>query len=109
MNTLLAELEYGHIDFAEYSSQQFATVIFDRGEDSEKTLITILQDGKIKQIDGDNRYNPSARRRSSCVYVHEEWEDGKTIKICTIQHKGITLVEVHSVSEDELEYLFGKA
>jgi len=106
-NSLLAELNYDQVDFEVNSSQQFATVIFDRNEDEQNTLITILKDGKINQIDGDNRFNPSARRHSSCVYAHEEWEGGKVIKICTIQHKGITLIEIHSVSDEELNYLFG--
>ena len=104
--SLLKELNFDEIDFEVNSSQQFATVLFDRGEDSETTLITIFKDGKIRQFDGDNRYNPSARRHSSCVYAKEEWADGKTIKICTIQHKGTTLVEIHDVSEEELSYLF---
>lgn len=103
---LLKELEYGNIDFEIYSSQQFATVVFDRAEDEEKALITIIKDGKINQFEGDNQYNPSGRRRSTCVYAREEWDDGKTIKICTIQHKGTTLVEVHSVDQEELHYLF---
>ena len=108
MESLLKNLEFEEIGFEVHSSQQFATVVFDRVEDDEKTLITIFKDGKIKQIDGDNRYNPSARRHSSCVYVKEEWEDGKIIKICTIQHKGTTLLEIHSVSHEEYSYLFGK-
>jgi Cdc6-like AAA superfamily ATPase len=103
--TILKLLNYEEIDFEEYSSQQFATVLFDRSEDAAETLITTIKEGKINQFDGDNRYNPSARRHSSCVYVREEG-DRKTIKICTIQHKGTTLVEVHSVSEEELNYLF---
>lgn len=102
----LKELKFEEIDFEVNSSQQFATVLFDRSEDSETTLITIFKDGKIKQIDGDNKYNPSARRHSSCVYIKEEWDDGKTIKICTIQHKGTTLVEIYKVSKEELSYLF---
>jgi len=104
--TKLKELNYENIDFEENSSQQFATVLFDRGEDQEEAKITIIKNGKINKFTGDNKYNPSARRHSSCVYVKEEWEDGKTIKICTIQHKGNTLIEVHSVSNDELNYLF---
>ncbi|MCF7971918.1 MAG: hypothetical protein K9L22_12235 [Methylococcaceae bacterium] len=102
----LKVLNYDDIDFEECSSQQFATVLFDRGEDAEQTLITIVKDGKINQFTGDNKYNPSLRRHASCVYVREEFEDGKTIKICTVQHKGLTLIEVHSVSDDELNYLF---
>lgn len=102
----LKELEYEGIDFGVHSSQQFATVLFDRNEDGEKCSITVIKDGKINQFDGDNTYNPSARRHSSCVYIKEEWQDGKTIKICTIQHKGTTLIEVHSVLQDELTYLF---
>ncbi|AUB79820.1 short-chain dehydrogenase [Candidatus Thiodictyon syntrophicum] len=107
MSDLLKELNFDDIDFQVCSSQQFATVLFDRREDSEETLITIFKDDKIKQMDGDNRYNPSSRRHSSCVYVTEEWQDGKTIKICTIQHKGTTLVKIYGVSEQELSYLFG--
>lgn len=99
-------LDFDGINFAVNSSQQFATVLFDRSEDNETTLITIFKDGKIKQIDGDNKYNPSARRHSSCVYVKEEFDGGKVIKICTIQHKGTTLVEIHEVSNDEISYLF---
>lgn len=108
MESLLKTLEFEEIDFEVQSSQQFATVLFDRNEDDSKTLITIIKDGKIKQIDGDNSYNPSTRRHSSCVYVQEEWQDGKIIKICTVQHKGTTLVEIHSVSHEEYSYLFGK-
>jgi hypothetical protein len=104
--SLLKEFEFEEIDFEIHSSQQFATVLFDRSEDDKKTLITIIQDGVIKQIDGNNKYNPSARRHSSCVYVKEEWEGGKVIKICTIQHKGTTLIQVHRVQQDELSYLF---
>lgn len=105
----LIELNYEEISFEECSSQQFATVLFDRAEDSEKTFITVIKDGKINQFDGDNKYNPSGRRHSSCVYVKEEWSDGKTIKICTIQHKGVTLIEIHSVSESEINYLFERS
>ena len=105
MNTLIKSLKFEEINFEIYSSQQFATVLFDRAEDSELTAITIIKDGKIKKIDGDNKYNPSLRRHSSCVYVEEE-NGGKTIKICTIQHKGVTLVEVHKVDQNELDYLF---
>lgn len=81
-------------------------MLFDRGEDEETTLITIIKDGKINQFDGDNKYNPSARRHSSCVYAQEELDGGKIIKICTIQHKGTTLIEVHDVDEEEILDLF---
>ena len=104
--SLLKELNYEEIDFQEYQSQQFATVLFDRPEDAEDTLITVIRDGKINQFDGDNKYNPSARRHSSCVYVKQEFDDSECIKICTIQHRGSTLVQIHSVSQDELDYLF---
>ncbi len=104
--TILKKLDYEDIDFEESASQQFATVLFDRSEDQEETQITIIKDGKINQFTGDNEYNPSSRRHASCVYVKEEGEDGKTIKICTIQHKGFTLIEVHSVSNVEINYLF---
>jgi hypothetical protein len=100
------ELKFDDIDFEVYSSQQFATVLFDWGEDQEETLITVIKGRKINQFNGDNKYNPSMRRHSSCVYVKEEGTGGGTIKICTIQHKGVTLVEVHSVSNDEINYLF---
>jgi len=102
----LKELKFDEIGFEVNSSQQFATVIFDRGEDSEKTEITVIRDGKVHQFEGDNRFNPSVRRHSSCVYVKEEWSDGKAIKICTIQHKGTTLVEIHEVLQEEIDYLF---
>ena len=102
----LKELEYSDIDFEVSSSQQFATVVFERGEDEEKVLITIIKNGKINQFEGNNKYNPSTRRRSTCVYAKEEWEDGKIIKVCTVQHKGTTFVEVHSVEQDEIDYLF---
>ncbi|WP_313037098.1 hypothetical protein [Stutzerimonas nitrititolerans] len=104
----LKELDFSDVGFSVESSQQFATVIFDRAEDSESCAITIVANGKINQFVGNNRYNPSGRRHSSCVYVQEEWEDGEIIKICTIQHKGTTFVEVHSVTLDEMEYLFPK-
>lgn len=103
---ILKQIEYEEIDFEVNSSQQFATVVFDRAEDEEEALITVIKGGMINQFKGSNEYNPSIRRRSTCVYVKEEWEDGKVIKICTIQHKGITLLEVRSVDQAELEYLF---
>ena len=102
----LKEIEYDDIDFEVHSSQQFATVIFDRSEDEEQASITIFKDGMINQINGNNKYNPSRRRWSTCIYVEEEWLGGETIKICIIQHKGTTQVEVHSVDQDELSYLF---
>jgi hypothetical protein len=105
MDTLLKSFSLDGLDFNNYSSQQFATVLFDRNEDSEDVIITVVKDGKIHQFDGDNRYNPSTRRHSSCVYAKEESSD-KTIKICIIQHKGTTLIEVHSVSQEEVSYLF---
>ena len=46
----IKELNYDEIDFQEYSSQQFATVLFDRSEDETEILITIIKDGKINQI-----------------------------------------------------------
>lgn len=101
----LTQLSFDDIDFDVYNSQQFATVIFDRIEDSPETDITVVKDGKIHQFKGDNRFNPSLRRWSSCVYAQEENSD-KVIKICTIQHKGDTRIEIHEVSSDELEYLF---
>lgn len=104
--SMLKRLDDTDVDFEFCSSQQFATVIFDRAEDAENTLITVFKDGKINQFEGDNKYNPSARRHSSCVYVQEEGQNGKTIKICTIQHKGTTFVEVHNVLDGELSDLF---
>lgn len=104
--SLLKKLDYQDIDFEGNSSQQFATVVFDRGEDSETSSITIIKDGKITQFDGTNKYNPSERRNSSCVYVHEEEDKNKVIKICTIQHKGNTYLEIHNVTQEELNYLF---
>jgi hypothetical protein len=101
----LKELNYDDIDFEVNSSQQFATVLFDRPEDSSKTLITVIKDKKVHQFDGDNKYNPSARRHSSCVYVGGEY-DVKVIKICTIQHKGTTSIELYKVDQEELDYLF---
>lgn len=106
--TQLKEIEYDNIPFEVNSSQQFATVIFDRGEDDETCSITVLKDGKINQFEGYNEYNPSSRRWATCVYTKEEWPDGKVIKICTIQHKGSTLIEVHSVDQAELDYLFNR-
>ncbi len=106
--SLLEQIELQDIDFEINSSQQFATVLFDRAEDDSKTLITTFTDGKINQFEGDNKYNPSKRRHSSAVYVMEEAQnrdDSKFIKICTIQHKGITSIEVHEVLTEELEYL----
>jgi len=99
------ELKFDDIGFEVDSSQQFATVLFDRDDDQEEALITVIKGGKINQFNGDNKYNPSKRRRASCVYVKEEGTDS-TIKICTVQHKGSTLVEVHTVSNDEINYLF---
>jgi len=108
MESLLKKIEFEEIEFDVHSSQQFATVSFDREEDGEKSLITVLKDGRINQFEGDNKYNPSTRRHSSCVYVKEEFNDGKVIKICTVQHKGTTLIEIHGVSHEEYSYIFGK-
>jgi len=100
------DLDEQNINFEFCSSQQFATVNFDRDEDSDKVLITIIQNGKIKQIDGDNKYNPSKRRSSSCAYLKEESNDSNIVKLCTIQHKGNTLFEIHKVSNEEFIYMF---
>lgn len=94
-------------DFEFNGSQQFGTVSFDRKEDSEKTLITVIYKGNVRQFEGGNLFNPSGRRSSSCVYVKEECSN-KCIKICTVQHKGITYLCVEKVSRDEVIYLFGE-
>lgn len=39
---LLKELHYDEIDFEVNSSQQFATVLFERVEDRDETLITVM-------------------------------------------------------------------
>ena len=106
METLLTRIDYEEIDFEVYESQQFATVLFDREEDADTTLITVIKDKKVKQFEGDNKYNPSKRRHSSCVYVREEQDPTTVIKICTIQHKGETLLEIHKVPKEELSFLF---
>jgi len=111
------------VDFNIYASQQFATVLFDREQDSSDVLITVIKDGKVKQFQGNDNYNPSLRRWSSCVYVAEEevfqqaetidasgfvdWTAGKVMKVCTIQHKGETMIELHKVPKEEIDYLFG--
>ncbi len=94
----------GKIDFDFFSSQQFATVTFDRTEDDTKSTITTIQNGKINQFIGDNKYNPSQRRISTCTYIIEETSD-KVVKFCTIQHKGQTVHQVLPVDQNEIEYL----
>lgn len=106
--TLLKEFEYDEVHFENHSSQQFATVVFEREEDAAESFVTVICGRTINQFFGTNQYNPSSRRRATCVYAREEWEGGDTIKVCTIQHKGSTLIEVHSVDQDELDYLFGR-
>jgi len=91
--------------------QQFATVLFDRREDAEEAKITIITGkGVVNQKMGGNRYNPSSRRHSVCTYIKNEScpESRPTtaIKFCVIQHKGLTLFEIHSVSPEEMDYLF---
>lgn len=101
MSTLIEKIENNDMS----GTQLFATVLFDRDEDSETSLITVMKDGKIKQFDGNNKYNLSKRRCSSCMYIKLEL-DASIIKICTIQHKGNTLIEIHKVLEEELKYIF---
>lgn len=98
--SLLKSLEYEKTDFEWYSSQQFATVVFENGQ------TTVLRDGLVDEFKYDGEYNPSRDRNSSCVYVKEEWEDGKVVKICTIQHKGLTMIEIHSVDKKEMDFIF---
>lgn len=87
-----------------HNSQQFATVIFDRTEDATETTITTVQNGIINQFKGDNKYNPSDRRISTCVYIIEE-ESNHVVKLCTVQHKGITTTQLWDVKRAELTYL----
>ncbi|WP_067586484.1 hypothetical protein [Endozoicomonas ascidiicola] len=94
------ELPFG---FETTASQQFATVLFDRPEeDSTDCKITVItRDGMVNQFMSNNTHNPSIRRHASCVYVMEEFNN-TFMRICTIQHKGITLLEVEEVFEQEL-------
>lgn len=94
------------LPFDIYESQQYATVVFDREEDSEKTNISILKDGNVEQFMGNNEYNPSERRHATCIYIREEQNPNNNIKICIIQHKGITILDVLKVSKKEFKYLF---
>lgn len=98
-------LDINNIDFDIYSSQQFATVSFDRKEDCKTVNITVIKDGKVSTFVGDNKYNVSKRRISSCVYIRQEY-GSKMIKVCTWQHKGITDVNVYKVSKKEYNDLF---
>ena len=104
--TKLKDLGSGDVSFEIHSSQQFATVVFQRSEDEEQALITIIRDGLVGQFKGSNKYNPSTRGISTCVYAKEEGMGGKHFKICTLQHKGHTQVEVHNVEYAELYGLF---
>ncbi len=123
-NNLLSQLEDINTGILDPNSQQFATVCFDGGEDADSRLITIIESysGRVTQFDSKQeglQYNPSRRRISSCVYVANEQcmvdgngealpvhKFGGVVKICTIQHKGLTLLEVHEVSKSEMRYLF---
>ena len=98
-------LNIDDIDFNLYASQQFATVSFDRKEDADIVNITVLKDGKVSTFKGNNQYNISPRRNSSCVYIRQEY-GSKIIKVCTWQHKGITDVKAYKVSREEYNYLF---
>jgi hypothetical protein len=90
--------------------QQFATVFFDRKEDDDTARITVVAgNGVITVKDGHNLYNPSSRRHSVCTYITDECDDTYIQKFCVIQHKGGTIFEIHSVSKEEMEYLFGRA
>lgn len=108
------DLLKGYVDnfdsFEFGSSQTLGTVIFDRDEDSEECQITVIKRGKIIQFtsneyNGVNQYNPSDRRTASCVYLKEECSN-VFVKICTIQHKGNTFVELRTVSSCEILDLF---
>ncbi len=100
--------DYSDVEFESifdfHNSQQFATVIFDRKEDNDQSTITVIQNGEINQFIGNNTYNPSERRISTCVYVVEE-QTNYVIKICTVQHKGITSTQLREVKQPELKYL----
>jgi hypothetical protein len=108
------DLLKGYVDnfesFEFGSSQTLGTVIFDRSEDSSECQITIIKKGKIikftsNEYNGVNHYNPSRRRTASCVYLKEECSN-LFVKICTIQHKGNTFVELRTVSQCEILDLF---
>ena len=101
--SLLKEVEYEEgLFFETHSSQQFATVVFDRTEDDEEALITVTKNGKTFKFIGDNTYNPSSRRRATCVYVHQEDNPLQIIKICVVQHKGTTSINIYDVDLREL-------
>ena len=108
MSTLLKVISNDKLEFDINSSKLFATVVYERDEDKKVVLIITIKDGKVKQFNGNNKYNPSKRRNSTCIYIEEEKNENTIIKICTIEHKGNTLLEIHKVTLDELHYLFGE-
>jgi hypothetical protein len=101
---MLEELEFKSIDFEFNSSQQFATVVFDIYHNEFD--ITVLKQGSYDRFKGTlayEKYNPSSERSSTCVYVREENNIERVIKICTIQHKGKTKVQIYNVDKLELK------
>lgn len=90
-------------DFEFNSSQPFATVIFNvytKGFD-----VTIVKQDSVKQSNSDTKYERYvlSEGSSTCVYVREQDYPEKVIKICTIQHEGITSIQIMDVEKDELE------
>jgi hypothetical protein len=100
------DVDFDDVDIEIFPSQQFATVVFHRSEDEEQALITVIHNGLVSQFKGSNKYNPSTRRISTCVYAKEEGYGGKYFKICTLQRTGTTRVEARNVERAELYELF---
>ncbi len=100
------EFEFDNSYFTFNSSQQFATIVFDICYDKFNiTVSTIDSYRRIKSCANDKyqQYNPSSQSSSTCVYVREQDNDKKVVKICTIQHKGKTLIQIYKVNESELK------
>ncbi|MEA1972241.1 MAG: hypothetical protein U9N34_02970 [Candidatus Cloacimonadota bacterium] len=90
-------------------SHIFATVIYNRQEDSEYVDITIIADGRINQfLSNNNMYNPSSRRTSVCLYIKEE-STNEFIKTCVIQHKGTEYLEILPVSKKEIDFILNRS
>ena len=88
-------------DFFFLGSHRFATVIFTGNNEAQ-----IIRNGKFfSKHDNVGGYAPQCNGDSSCDYVYEEGSN-RVIKICTLQHKGNTSIEILPVSNDELVALF---
>ena len=71
---------------------QTEVVVYDRGEDEERCLVTSVLKGRTRTLEESGEDNPSRRRHGMTLefWCEQECHEKHNLELCISQHKGCT-------------------